>query len=284
MSYTGRYTPASWASDEAKSAAAAAAAAGSTYEALARAQSEAGKNIALVQGALNRPTEVNPYSNKTWKLRDGADINNPQAGDWIVTETLNAPQQQLLNNSVARAGEFGTLASRGLAGLTANGLDTGFDRRATEDALYRDATRYFGERFQNDEAAIRDRLVNQGLDENSAAFGRQVADFTREKNNAYATAADNAIFRGGDAAIQNQQILRGGLANISDLHTLSQPTVPQLTQNTPVGNWAVPDLLGAKSAQDTANANAASLAASKSNGNKSMFGNLLGAGVMALAL
>ena len=251
-----------------------------TYEQLVEKQSNAGRDIALGQVAANRPTEITPYGSKTWSLRSGADPNNPQVGDWISTEQLNAQQQQLLDAGTARAGMFGDLATSALGELSATGLNTGFDRRAVEDALFKNLTRNYGEQFGRQEATLRDRLVNQGLDENSEAFRRQVEDFDTFRQGAYDDATSRAVFGAGDAAIQDQQIIGGGLMNIGNLSQMAGATVPKYAGMVPMGNWGAPDYLGARTAQDTAENNAASISASKSNAkreaNAGIFGSALG--------
>ncbi len=70
------------------------------------------------------------------------------------------------------------------------------DREVIAKAVYDSMTRRNQDQFDRQEAQLRDRLVNQGLDENSKAFKDQIADFTEAKNAAYQEAARQAEIAG----------------------------------------------------------------------------------------
>ena len=70
------------------------------------------------------------------------------------------------------------------------------DRELIAKAVYDSMTRRNEAQFARQEAQLRDRLVNQGLDENSKAFKDQMADFMNAKNDAYQEAARQAEIAG----------------------------------------------------------------------------------------
>lgn len=65
------------------------------------------------------------------------------------------------------------------------------------DTLYRQATRYMDPQFQQQEEALRTRLVNQGLPADSAAFNDEMRRFNATKQQAYADARDRAMLASG---------------------------------------------------------------------------------------
>lgn len=69
-------------------------------------------------------------------------------------------------------------------------------REAIAKAVYDSMTRRSNTQFDRSEAALRDRLVNQGLDETGAAFKAQMADFNTAKNDSYLEAARQAEIAG----------------------------------------------------------------------------------------
>lgn len=246
----------------------------------AREQSAGDKDVALTQGALNRVGEVGPTGNLTWSLKPGADANNPQPGDWISTTSLNEGQQGLYDASVARQGQFGDTASNLLTQFQ-DASSNPFDRKSVEDALYGSMTRNYGDRFARDEESIRDRLVNQGLDENSAAFKTQISDFTNNKNDAYAEAGRQSTLLGGDEALKYSSLLQGGLATIGNLNSMANPAGAQFSAPQPIGNWQSPDLLGAQNLRTQVDQSNASANAAKSNSNKQLAGTIIAGGLMA---
>lgn len=187
------------------------------YTGAAQATAAGNKEAALTTGALNRPTQINPYGQTTWTLKEGADANNPQPGDWIQTQTLSPDQQKLLDVNTQTSLALGDLANKGVAGA-GTVLDSGYDasglptkagdintdpnqyldqRQQTQDAMYRRATQYYDDRYGKDENALRTQLANQGLDEGSAAYQNALTRFNQDKSTAYADATDRAILAGG---------------------------------------------------------------------------------------
>jgi len=69
------------------------------YAAAAVAQGDANKETAIANNAMNRLDEVTPQGTIKYTLREGADPNNPQVGDYLRTTTLSPEQQALYDSS-----------------------------------------------------------------------------------------------------------------------------------------------------------------------------------------
>lgn len=199
---------------------------------------------AIATSNSGKYNEVGPYGSNTWTLRPGADPNNPQPGDYIRTTTFEPGQQQLLDQTTA-----GKLGAGGLAQSQVSDIAGG--RQAVQDALYKQYTANFDQRYGRDEEALRTRLLNEGLDPNSEAGKNELLQFRQNKDAAYADAQQRAI-TGADAQ-QNSAVAR--LANILAMSGPSMPT----SANSSGGNPT--DLLTA--ANQTYNAQLAASNASK---------------------
>lgn len=65
--------------------------------------------------------------------------------------------------------------------------------RPFSDAVYSEATRQLDPMMQQREADFRQRMVNQGLQEGTDAFDKAYANFSRERNDAYGSARNQAL-------------------------------------------------------------------------------------------
>lgn len=199
------------------------------YAGAAAATAEGNKAAALAAGALNRPTQITPTGSQTWSLKEGADPNNPQPGDWIATTSYSPEQQKLYEGQTsARQGLVNT-ANVGVGGLAGLGVGQGLgnttpsftgdvsktadqfsaDRQAISDALYANQTKYLGDQFARDDERLRSQLLSRGLTEGSAAYDNALRDQQRAQNDAYVTAANNAT---GQSA-QMQKLMQDALLN-----------------------------------------------------------------------
>ena len=70
-------------------------------------------------------------------------------------------------------------------------------RQRVEDALYGRYRSRLDPQFQQQEDQIRSQLMNRGLVEGSEAWKTQMDQFGRTKNDAYSTALQDAVYRGG---------------------------------------------------------------------------------------
>lgn len=71
------------------------------YAAAATAQGEANRETAQFNAGANRVNQITPQGSSTWSIRPGADLNNPQPGDYIQTTTLSPEQQALYQQQTA---------------------------------------------------------------------------------------------------------------------------------------------------------------------------------------
>lgn len=201
------------------------------YVGAANATAAGNKEAALATGALNRPTQVNPYGQTSWSLKPGADANNPQPGDWIQTQTLAPEQQQILDVNNQNALQLGQLANTGIgqAGdvigqkydtskLPTKAGDINTDpnkylaeRQQVQDAAYDRATQYYDQRYARDENALKTELASKGLTEGSEAYANAMAEFNRNKDTAYADATDRAVLAGGQEQSRIQSDLISAL-------------------------------------------------------------------------
>lgn len=96
----------------------------------------------------------------------------------ISTPTYQAgnTQAQQISANPASAGQFDVSAFRPFA-----------------DAVYSEATRQLDPQFQSQEAAFRQRMVNQGIQEGTPAFDAALGNFERSRNDAYSQARNQSL-------------------------------------------------------------------------------------------
>ena len=199
------------------------------YSGAATATAEGNKAAALTAGALNRPTQITPTGSQTWSLKEGADPNNPQPGDWIATTSYSPEQQKLYEGQTSAQQGLVNTANVGVGGLAGLGVGQGLgnttpsftgdvsktadqfsaDRQAISDALYANQTKYLGDQFARDDERLRSQLLSRGLTEGSAAYDNALRDQQRTQNDAYSTAANNATSQ----SAQMQKLMQDALLN-----------------------------------------------------------------------
>jgi hypothetical protein len=171
------------------------------------------KGQALATGNSAKYNEVGPAGSVNWTIREGADPNNPQPGDYIRSTTLSPEQQSLYDQTTA------TQLQAGQAGQAALG-ELGNGRQQVQDALYRRATQYYDQNFGDQEDSLRTRLANQGLVAGSEAYDKELRNFRQTKDTAYGDATDRAI-TGADQS-QNSAVSR--LASLLSLSRGQNPS------------------------------------------------------------
>lgn len=214
---------------------------------------------AIATANANKYNTAGPYGSGTWAIRPGADPNNPQAGDWAQTTTLNPQEQGLYDQNVQNRG--------GVASATGSMLGDLGDRQTIADALYRKATQYMGQEFGDQERALETKLQNQGLAMGSEAYDNAMRNFQQTRGQAYEGAATNATINADTA--QNNAVQR-----IAQMLQMGRENAPQTAG---VGGGA--DLLGAQQAQYNANMDAYN---AKEAGKDAGMGQAMGLGSMAL--
>lgn len=199
------------------------------YAGAATATAEGNKAAALTTGALNRPTQITPTGSQTWSLKEGADPNNPQPGDWIATTSYSPEQQKLYEGQTSAQQGLVDTANVGVGGLAGLGVGQGLgevapsftgdvsktadqfsaDRQAIADAMYANQTKYLGDQFARDDESLRSQLLSRGLAEGSAGYENALRDQQRTQNDAYGTAANNATTQ----SAQMQKLMQDALLN-----------------------------------------------------------------------
>ena len=199
------------------------------YAGAATATAEGNKAAALTAGALNRPTQITPTGSQTWSLKEGADPNNPQPGDWIATTSYSPEQQKLYEGQTSAQQGLVDTANVGVGGLAGLGVGQGLgevapsftgdvsktadqfsaDRQAIADAMYANQTKYLGDQFARDDESLRSQLLSRGLTEGSAGYENALRDQQRTQNDAYGTAANNATMQ----SAQMQKLMQDALLN-----------------------------------------------------------------------
>lgn len=187
------------------------------YKGAAIEQGKLNKEAAQYEAGVNRPTEVDPYGQRSWRLKEGADPNNPKPGDWVVETTLAAPQQALLDlenqNSLAYGQtaqdaitrvrdqlgkEFDTsqLAAKPQIQLPTSMEEFSSDRARLEKAIYDSQTARLDPRFKAQEEQLDAQMAAQGLDVGNRAYRLNQDALGRERTDAYGQAQRDAIMGG----------------------------------------------------------------------------------------
>lgn len=184
--------------------------------ALANAQGAANTTTAREQQRLNMINTNGPNGS----VRYVADPSAP--GGYRQETTLSPGEQQaydqqnrVYNSALQTAGDqIGRVNTALGQGLNTEGLPdlqgfdaNNFDRARYEDAVYQAQTRQLDPRWAKAESSQDAKLAAQGLGANSEATRNLRQDFSRDRNDAYSQAANNAIQAGGaeqSRAIQQQ--------------------------------------------------------------------------------
>lgn len=201
------------------------------YAALAQQQGIENRDTANFNTNLNRADQITPYGSMTWTMKPGADPQNPQPGDYIQTMTLSPEQQKLLDSQNAISQSYADTAQAGLSrvgeamatpfntsnlpalrtagsytapnqqidtsGLNDISGDYAQQRQAVQDAIMSRANTS----LDANENAMRTRLINQGVEQGSDAWNREMQIAGQNRNDAIM----QAILAGG----QEQSRLAG---------------------------------------------------------------------------
>lgn len=212
---------------------------------------------ALSTSNASRYNESSPYGTVQWKLRAGADPNNPQLGDYERITSLAPEQQALFDQGNQNAFGTGEAVSGQLSDLSGG-------MRSVADALYGKQTQYLDQTFGDQSSRLENQLQNQGLMPGSEAYDRAVRNLQQTQQGAYATASNNAVL-GADQA-QNSAVSR-----IAQLLASSKAGMPTS------GNvGAGPDYLGAVNQLYTAQNNQANAKQASKDSTMSTLGSLAG--------
>lgn len=220
------------------------------YEAAARAQGQADKETAIINAAYGRPTQIGPTGKQTWAFQ-GADINNPKPGDWVVTNRLSPEQQRLYNQNTQISANLNQTAIDSL-GRVSRAMRQPFDtstsdpymqalqvvqsrggqvptsmdqfegmQNEAEQAAYSRATQFMDERFNRQNAQLDTQLRNQGLQPGTEAYDTAMREARRTQNEAYDTAQNQSILTGNQLAHQKYSDLVAALAQQQGLDQIA---------------------------------------------------------------
>lgn len=199
--------------------------------ATAQAQGTANIESARVNTRLNRPNQVTPWGSLTWQdLGDDrwqSNVNVSPTAQRVIDAGIDTSWG--LNNSTKNAlGRVDSTMQQPLD-FSAPGLVA--DRGKVADAMYSSYTRRLDPQFDNQEEALRSRLVNSGFAAGSKAYQDEYDNFTRGRNDAYGQARTAAeLASTTEAERQQSSMLRGRnqiLNELASLRTGQQVQAPQ---------------------------------------------------------
>jgi len=170
-----------------------------------------GKLIAQNAAAQEAGT---PYAPGSYTFQDLEDFYNPTVNEWTQIETLNPQLQASLDAQMGIQRGRSELAADMFGRVAADqGTPMDFDqfgnpisydpagaRTAAEDAAYARATRRLDPQFQSREQQLLTRLRNQGLSPGDQAYDAAMANFGRERTDAYEMARAAATGEGRQEA------------------------------------------------------------------------------------
>lgn len=268
------------------------------YAAAAKQTAQGNAEQALISQYGSMVNQATPYgtvkytSQEVGKTKEGNPLNQ-----WTQTVSLSPEQQAIYNKNMAINNQLTDLSQQGLGyvstamskpltqniGLKTSAGDPELLRQDVTNALYKANTQYLDPQFQQGQAALENKLANQGITQGSEAYNNAMLNFNNQKQQAYDSARNQAISGGiqgaqgmfgmglsnaqlnNQAATQNltqEQALRQDPINmLNAVRTGSQmqtAQMPQVGVSQPAGLQAVagPDMLGAVTAQGQYNQNA----------------------------
>lgn len=194
----------------------------------AQAQYSFGTEAAAYNKALNAPNVVGPTGSTSSKISGYDPVTG--APIYTTTNTLSAPEQQILgqgqqatisaggaaDKSIAQptpanvtAGPIqGSINASGIPGIPGASDLAGFTQQA-QDASYKQQTQYLDPQFSQEQEQLDAQLKNSGAQPGSAAYDNAMTLFNNQKQQAYSNAEEQAVGQG----LQEQQALYGEGAN-----------------------------------------------------------------------
>ncbi len=209
------------------------------YEGAAIQQAQSSKEVTEQQTWANRPNQITPFGREDWYNQAIWDPTTEQyINRWSQVTTLNEQSQAALDSQFAVTAGRSDMAEDLLGrsadefadtvnwddfvekgkGLEANqyspediqrSLDfSGVDeignvadiRNSAESALYERGAAHLDPRFQEEEAAMRTRLLNSGFQEDDEGFRNEMRRFNERKDLEYSNLRNDSIAFGGDEA------------------------------------------------------------------------------------
>lgn len=180
--------------------------------ATAAAQTASDKETAWYNAMLQNMDQITPYGNLTYQ-----NLGTKAAPKWQSTISLSPEQQQLYNTQTASENALASLGADQL-GRIEQSVSTPFSYEGLGDAPTAQSIEQLSQQGQEalmarlnpqfgyDEEALRTRLINQGIGQNSEAYNREMDRFNQAKNDARMQAIIQGANYGG--TLQNQALQR----------------------------------------------------------------------------
>ena len=173
-------------------------------EVTARTQAQYNSQAANETANLNRPNQYTPFGNLTWTSTPG---ENGQTR-WSSNLSLTPGVQSIVDSLTGAIGRSTSTPFDYSSAPNMPTMDTGA-RQRIEDAIYGRATSRLDPQFAQRDESLHSQLMNRGIPEGSQAWNDQIGNFERSRNDAYATARDDAVQR---SVADMTQIFNNGLA------------------------------------------------------------------------
>lgn len=276
--------------------------------ATAQAQTAANEQTAITQAFLNATDEFGPQGSREFE-----GFLDPESGEqrFRATTTLSpdaqaafeAEQEVARGTNLLAAGQIGRVGEAvsdpfSFGGIPDAPLADEGSRAQTQEALFARQRQFLDPRFDQEQRSLETQLVNQGIPRNSDAFRRELENFNRRKDAAFADARSQSILAGGaeqsrvfglesaarERGIQERAFERNiPLNEIAALLGTGQVSLPQFGAP-PQTAVAGTDVLGAQAlTQRAQQATFGAQSQAAASGNAATAG-LAGAGLTALAI
>jgi len=180
--------------------------------ATAAAQTASDKETAWYNAQLANMDQVTPYGNLTYQ-----NLGTIESPKWQSTIALSPEQQQLYNTQTQSENALASLGADQL-GRIRESVSTPFSYDGIGDSPTAQSVEQLSQQGQDalmarlnpqfgyDEEALRTRLINQGIGQNSEAYDREMDRFNQAKNDARTQAVLQGASYGG--TLQNQALQR----------------------------------------------------------------------------
>ena len=199
------------------------------YVGAANAQGAANKDAAIATAKLSNPWTSTPLGSRK------VDYSGKMTGDELVpyiTDELTPLGQQRQDQENRMIAGLGGIAESGI-GRVADSFNTPMDYSSIgqlQDTAQESILARLRPQIAQDEAALENKLANQGLQAGSEAYNNAYRTFNQGKNDAYSQAALQAINLQPQLMQQSLAIRNQPLNEMNALRTGSQVTLPQFQQ------------------------------------------------------
>lgn len=199
------------------------------YVGAANAQGAANKDAAIATAKLSNPWTSTPLGSR--KVDYSGKITGDELVPYITDELTPLGQQRQDQENRMIAG-LGGIAEAGI-GRVGESFSTPMDYSSIgqlQDTAQESILARLRPQIAQDEAALENKLANQGLQAGSEAYNNAYRTFNQGKNDAYSQAALQAINLQPQLMQQSLAIRNQPLNEMNALRTGSQVTLPQFQQ------------------------------------------------------